>query len=78
MEIEDQPTIMDKSPWDSNATFIFFVISGFPHKTVHPFRNFFAVLPPSPHPIHLAETQKKLWIHTSDIVCGVRGGVGPV
>ena len=25
------------------------VISGFPHKTVHPFRNFFGVLPPPPY-----------------------------
>ena len=30
-------TIMDKNPWDSNAILIFTVISGFPHKTVHPF-----------------------------------------
>ena len=30
-------TIMDKSPWDSNAIFIFSDISQFPHKTVHPF-----------------------------------------
>ena len=30
-------TIMDKSPWDSNAVFILFsVISEFPHETVHP------------------------------------------
>ena len=28
-------TIMDKSPWDSNAIIIF--LSGFPDKTVHPF-----------------------------------------
>ena len=37
---------MDKSPWDSAA--IFFYHSGFPHKTVHPFRNVPAVLPPPP------------------------------
>ena len=30
-------TIMDKSPWDSNAIFIFYCHPGFPHKTVHPF-----------------------------------------
>ena len=30
-------TIMDKSPWGSNAIFIFYCHSGFPHKTVHPF-----------------------------------------
>ena len=29
-------TIMDKRPWDSNAVFIFSVISEFPHETVHP------------------------------------------
>ena len=28
-------TIMDKSPWDSNAIIIF--LSGFPDKTVYPF-----------------------------------------
>ena len=40
------PTILDKSPWDSTAVFInFSVISRFPIKTVHPFGNFLAVLP---------------------------------
>ena len=38
--------IMDKSPWDSNAIFMYFsVIFGFPHKTLRPFRNFLSVLP---------------------------------
>ena len=44
---EIKPTIMDKSP---NGTVMQYsycsVISGFPHKTVHRFRNFLAVLPP--------------------------------
>ena len=41
-------TILDKSPWDSNAIIYsyFSVISQFPHKTGHPFRNFLAVLTP--------------------------------
>ena len=35
----------------------FSVISGFPHKTVHPFRNFLAVLPPPT--LYKVETRKK-------------------
>ena len=54
----------------------FSVISRFPLKTVHRFRNFFAVLPPPT--LYKVETRKKFWIHASNIVCGVRGGVGPV
>ena len=54
----------------------FSVISRFPLKTVHPFRNFLAVLPPPT--LYKVETRKKFWIHASNIVCGVRGGVGPV
>ena len=54
----------------------FSVISRFPLKIVHPFRNFLAVLP-SPN-LYKVETRKKIWIHASNIVCGVRGGVGPV
>ena len=69
-------TIMDKSPGDSNAIFIFFFHSGFPHKTVHPFRIFLAVLPPPT--LYDVETEKKFWIHVSNIVCGVKGGIGPV
>ena len=49
----------------------FSVISGFPHKKVHPFRNFLAVLPSS-HPIQ----KKKYWIHASNFICGVRAGLG--
>ena len=69
-------TILDKSPWDSTAIFIFSVISRFPLKTVQRFRNFLAVLPPPT--LYKVETRKKFWIHASNIVCGVRGGVGPV
>ena len=39
----------DKSPWNSKATFIFFCHSWFPQKTVHPFQNFLAALPPPPY-----------------------------
>ena len=49
---------MDKSPWDSAAIFIFFCRSGFPHKTVHPFRNFPAVFPPPT--LYKVETRKKI------------------
>ena len=59
-----------QSPWDSTAIFIFFC-----HFS-HPFRNFLAVFPPPT--LHKVETRKEFWIHASKIVCGVRGGVGPV
>ena len=52
---------------------IFSVISWCPLKTVHPFQNFLAVLPPPT--LYKVETRKKLWIHASKIVCGVRGGL---
>ena len=54
----------------------FSVISRFPLKTAHPFQNLLAVLPPPT--LYKVETLKKFWIHASNIVCGVRGGVGPV
>ena len=50
----------------------FSVISRFPFKTVHPFRNILAVLP-SPT-LFKVETRKKFWIQRSNIVCVVRGG----
>ena len=53
---------------------IFSVISRFPLNTVHPFRNFLEVLPP--RTLYKVETRKKL--HASNIVCGVRGVVGPM
>ena len=53
---QSEPTIMDKSPWDSNAIFIFLLSFRVPRKTVHPFRNFLAVFPPLPY------TKKKFWI----------------
>ena len=54
----------------------FSVISWCPHETVHPLGNFLAVLlPPT---LYKVETQKKFRIHMFNIVCGVRGGVGPV
>ena len=31
-----------------------------------------------PHPIQSWNSEKKFWIHASNILCGVRGGVGPV
>ena len=37
---------------------------------------FLAVLPPPT--LYKVETQKKFWIHPSNIVWGLRGGVGPV
>ena len=40
------------------------------------FENFLAVT--SPPTLYKVETRKKFWILASNIVCGVRGGVGPV
>ena len=54
----------------------FHVISRFPLKTVHPFRSSLVVLPPPT--LYKVETRKKFWIHASNIVFGMRGGVGPV
>ena len=55
---------------------IFLLFFGSLFKTVQRFRNFLAVLPPPPDTkLNLG---KKFWIHESNIVCRVRGGVGPV
>ena len=51
---------------------IFAVISRFPLKTVHPFRNFLAVLPP-PTLYGVENSEKIFWIHASNIACGVWG-----
>ena len=62
--------------WDSTVIFIFLSFLGFSLKTVHLFRNFPAVLPPPA--LYKVETRNNFWIHESNIVCAVRGGVGPV
>ena len=46
-----------KSHWDSSAIFIFFCHFSVPLKTVHPFRNFLAVLPPPT--LYKVETRTK-------------------
>ena len=43
---------------------------------MHPFRNFLAVLPPPPYT--KLKLVKKVWIHESNVVWGLRGGVGPM
>ena len=55
----------------------FSVISRFPLKTVHPFRNFLAVLP-SPHPIQSSNPEKILDTCVQHCLWGLRGAVGPV
>ena len=71
-----QTTILYERPWTVLQYAYFSVISRFPLKTVHHFQNFLALLPP---PIqYKVETRRKIWIHASNIVCGVRGGVRPV
>ena len=54
----------------------FSVISRFPVKAVQRYRNFLVVLPPPPYT--KLKLGKKFWIPASNIVCRVRGGVGPV
>ena len=69
-------SIMDKSPWESNAIFLFFVILGSLIKQCILFEiNFSCSSSPT---LYKVEIQKKFWIHASNIVWGVRGGVGPV
>ena len=75
----NQPTILDKSPWDSTSIFIFFC-----HFSVPSYSTSFSKIscsslpppPPAPHTLYKVETRKKFWIYASNI--GVRGGVGPV
>ena len=70
-------SIMDKSPRDSTALFIFFSHFSVPLQNSAPFSKF-SCSSPSPHPIQSWNSEKKCRIHSSNIVCGVRGGVGPV
>ena len=72
--LSHEPTILDKSPVPQYSYYS--VISGLPLKTMHPFQDFLAVLPPPT--LYKVETRKKFWINACNIVCGVRGGVGPV
>ena len=70
-------TIMDKSPWNSNAIVIFFLsLLGSLIKQGILFEIFLQFSVPPPY-IKL-KLGKKIWIHASNIVCGARGGVGPV
>ena len=56
----------------------FAVISQFRHKTVHPFSKFSCRFP-LPPPYRKVETRKNSgYTYAFNIVCGVRGGVGPV
>ena len=54
----------------------FSVISRFPLKTVEPFQNFFAVLPPPTK--CKAKIRNEFWINASNNVCGARAEFGPV
>ena len=73
---------LDKIPWDSAAIFIFFCHFSVPSYKSASFSKFSCSSPsPTPPPtptLYKVENGKKFWIHTSSIVCGVRGGVGPV
>ena len=61
---------------DSTAIFIFFCYFSVPSLNSAAFSKFLAVLVPPPYT--KLKLGKKFWIHTSNIVCGVSGGVGPV
>ena len=68
-----KPTIWTKVPrtvMQYSYISVFFCYSGFSYKTVHPFRNFLAVL--SPLTSYNVESRRKFWIHASNIVCGVK------
>ena len=59
---------MDKLPWDSNEVFTFFCrFREFPYKTVHPLRNFLAVLSPTAANLYKVKTREKFWIHAPNI-----------
>ena len=64
------PTILDKSPWDSAAIFIYFCYFSVPSFSK------FSCSSPSPHPMESWNSEKIL--DTQIQHCGVRGGVGPV
>ena len=70
-------TIMDKSSWDNNAVFNIFVsFLGSLIKTCILFKIFLQFS--LPQPITKLKLGKKSWIHASNFVCRVRGGVGPL
>ena len=68
-------TIMDKSSWERNEIFIFSVILVSLIKQC----ILLEIISQSslPLPYTKLKVGKKFWIHVSNIVCGVRGGVGP-
>ena len=69
-------TILDKRPWDSTAIFIFLGHFPVPSQNSASFSKFWCSSPaPPPPPLYKVETRKKFWIHGSNVVCGVRGGV---
>ena len=70
-------TILDKSPWDSTAVFIFFCHFSVPSKQWILFKIFLQFsLPPPYTKLNLGENSG--YTRPTLIVCGVRGGVGPV
>ena len=52
----------------------FSVISQLTHNKVHPYRNVLTVLPPPPY-TKLKVEKKKIGVHSSNIVCGVKRGL---
>jgi len=59
--------------------FLSFYFFGFLLKLCILFKILFSCSSPSPNPTYTKlKLSKKFWIHASNIVCGVRGGAGPV
>ena len=61
---------MNKISWDSNAIFIIFCNFWVPRITVHSFRTFLTVPPPT---LYKVKTRKKFWINAANVVRGVKG-----
>ena len=69
--------ILDKSPGQYCNIHIFLSFLGCLLKQYILYEIFLQFPPPLPI-LYKVETRKEFWIHTSKIVCGVRGVVGPV
>ena len=69
--------ILEKSPWDSTAIFIFFCDFSVPSKQCILFEIFLQFSLPTPY-TKLKLGKNSGYTRPTLIVCGVRGGVGPV
>ena len=72
--MKQSTTTQEKSNWESDAVFIILLISGFPHKRVHPFSILILVTPSFPRPLTMLNLEK-IWVQASSVVCGLRAGL---